>query len=173
MIHIRRRYPRGRQIIISYHLFACELLSLPAYYLNIVSAPQCKIYFADIGPIYSLFSGWRKTPPCFQCSGPKYGRGFKTCFSLRRENICNSKEQITTVREAPAQEKHGSNGFCPNSVSTPPPSSKRTLCGSYFCRKSVNFLKQRFSLAGASLPDSYPSMQSYKHIVLHTNSMTI
>ena len=25
------------------------------------------------------------------------------------------------VREAPAQEKHGSNGLCPNSVSTPPP----------------------------------------------------
>ena len=28
----------------------------------------------------------------------------------------------------------------------PPPSSKRTLCGNFFRRKSVNFLKQRFWL---------------------------
>ena len=57
-------------------------------------------------------------------------------------------QSVTTValREAPAQEKHGSNGLCPNSFSTPPPSSKRTLCGSYFRRKSVNFLKQQFRL---------------------------
>ena len=37
-------------------------------------------------------------------------------------------------------------GILPNSVSTPPPSSKRTLCGNYFRRKSVNFLKQWFWL---------------------------
>ena len=52
----------------------------------------------------------------------------------------------TRVREAPAQEKHCSNGLCPNSFSTPPPSSKRTLCGSYFRRKSVKILKQQFRL---------------------------
>ena len=62
------------------------------------------------------------------------------------ENAEKETWQSKWLREAPAQEKHGSNGLCPNSVSTPPPSSKRTLCGSYFRRKSVNFWKQRFWL---------------------------
>ena len=50
------------------------------------------------------------------------------------------------TREAPAEEKCCSNGILPSSFSTPPPSSKPTLCANYFCRKSVNFLKQRFWL---------------------------
>ena len=61
-------------------------------------------------------------------------------------NIYEESRQRKWLREAPAQEKHCSNGLCPNSFSTPPPSSKRTLCGSYFRRKSVNFLKQQFRL---------------------------
>ena len=36
--------------------------------------------------------------------------------------------------------------FCQIAFQPPPPSSKRTLCGNYFRRKSVNFLKQRFWL---------------------------
>ena len=51
---------------------------------------------------------------------------------------------LSEVREDPWNDKCCSNGFCPNSFSTPPPSSNRTLWGYFFRRKLVNFLKQRF-----------------------------
>ena len=57
-----------------------------------------------------------------------------------------SSKTIALVREAPWNDKCCSNGFCPNSFSTPPPSSKRTLWGYFFRRKLVYFLKQRFWL---------------------------
>ena len=39
------------------------------------------------------------------------------------------------VREDPCKKSLCSNGILPDSVSTPPPSSKRTLCGRYFSPK--------------------------------------
>ena len=39
---------------------------------------------------------------------------------------------ISPLREALAQEKHGSNGLCPNSVSTPPPQANGRIVGTIF-----------------------------------------
>ena len=55
-------------------------------------------------------------------------------------------QRMLHLREAPWNDKCCSNGFCPNSFSTPPPSSNRTLWGYFFRQKLVNFLKQRFWL---------------------------
>merc|ERR1719367_2517411 len=44
-------------------------------------------------------------------------------------------------REDPWNDKCCSNGFCPNSFSTPPPSSNRILWGYFFRRKLVIFFK--------------------------------
>ena len=72
---------------------------------------------------------------------------FDPTFNPRKylyDDDCDVDEILRKIREAPFYEKCCSNGILPNSVSTPPPSSKRALCGNYFRRKSVNFLKQRF-----------------------------
>ena len=45
--------------------------------------------------------------------------------------VVSSLREIV-VREAPAQEKHGSNGLCPNSVSTPPPQANGRFVGAIF-----------------------------------------
>ena len=45
------------------------------------------------------------------------------------------------VREAPRKKYACSNGILPDSVSTPPPSSKRTLCGRYFSPKMGKFFE--------------------------------
>ena len=45
------------------------------------------------------------------------------------------------VREAPRKKYACSNGILPDSVSTPPTSSKRTLCGRYFSPKMGKFFE--------------------------------
>ena len=47
-----------------------------------------------------------------------------------RSDVCHSLVSLTLGKLG----KCCSNGILPNSVSTPPPSSKRTLCGNYFRR---------------------------------------
>ena len=58
---------------------------------------------------------------------------------------CDQKHiPLSNLREAPHKETACSNGILPNSVSTPRPSSKRTLCGRYFLPKMSKFFKTVF-----------------------------
>ena len=52
-----------------------------------------------------------------------------------------TKQNHREVREAPHKDTPCSNGILLNSVSTPRPSSKRTLCGTYFSPKMSKFFK--------------------------------
>ena len=63
------------------------------------------------------------------------------------------KEQFVSkcLREAPHKDTACSNGILPNSVSTPRPSSKRTLCGRYFLPKIIKFLKTAFLTLGMDM----------------------
>jgi len=55
---------------------------------------------------------------------------------------CDQKHiPLSNLREAPHKETACSNGILPNSVSTPRPSSKRTLCGRSFSPKISKFFK--------------------------------
>ena len=45
------------------------------------------------------------------------------------------------LREAPRKDFTCSTGILPDSVSPPPPSSKRTLCGRYFSPKMDKFFE--------------------------------
>ena len=50
-------------------------------------------------------------------------------------------KRVGRLREEPCKKNACSNGILPDSVSTPPPSSKRTLCGRYFSPKMDIFFK--------------------------------
>ena len=55
---------------------------------------------------------------------------------------CDQKHiPLSNLREAPHKETACSNDILPNSVSTPRPSSKRTLCGRSFSPKISKFFK--------------------------------
>ena len=64
--------------------------------------------------------------------------------------ICNWK-QLKQLREDPCKKDLCSNGILPNSVSTPPPSSKRTLCGRYFSSKISKFFKTAILTLGLDI----------------------
>ena len=65
---------------------------------------------------------------------------------------CDQKHiPLSNLREAPHKETACSNGILPNSVSTPRPSSKRTLCGSYFLLKISKFLKTAILTLGMDI----------------------
>ena len=55
------------------------------------------------------------------------------------------------VREAPRKDTACSNGILPNSISTHPPSSKRTLCGRYFSPKISKFFKTAILTLGMDI----------------------
>ena len=60
-------------------------------------------------------------------------------------------ERGVMVREAPHKDDACSNGILPNSVSTSPPSSKRTLCGRYFSPKISKFFKTAILTLGMDI----------------------
>ena len=96
--------------------------------------------------------GKEHTPWDSRATRPDADRFWVSKWRLKKKHcvtICDNPNYACTtarVREAPWNYKCCSNGFCPNSFSTPPPSSNRTLWGYFFRRKLVNFLKQRFWL---------------------------
>ena len=57
----------------------------------------------------------------------------------------------TVLREAPRKKNACSNGILPDSVSTPPPSSKRMLCGRYFSPKMGKFFKTAILTLGMDI----------------------
>ena len=59
--------------------------------------------------------------------------------------------RVLPVREAPVKDTPCSNGILPDSVSTPPPSSKRTLCGRYFSPKISKFFKTAILTLGMDI----------------------
>ena len=82
-----------------------------------------------------------------------------TCWlpgqSLRRSHKHLDVSTATTtpaqLREAPCKDTACSNGILPNSISTHPPSSKRTLCGRYFLPKISKFFKTAILTLGIDI----------------------
>ena len=62
---------------------------------------------------------------------------------------------FTRLREAPAQEKHGSNGLCPNSVSTPPPQANGRFVGAIFAENLSIFENSGFDFGNGYFDDYY------------------
>ena len=62
-----------------------------------------------------------------------------------------SSHNFHVVREAPRKDTACSNGILPNSISTHPPSSKLTLCGSYFLPKIKKIFKTAFLTLGMDM----------------------
>ena len=58
-------------------------------------------------------------------------------------------------REDPAQEKHGSNGLCPNSVSTPPPQANGRFVGAIFAENLSIFENSGFDFGNGYFDDYY------------------
>ena len=65
--------------------------------------------------------------------------------------VFQNAQKSKDLREAPHKDAACSNGILPNSVSTPPPSSKRTLCGKYFSPKISKFFKTAIVTSGMDI----------------------
>ena len=59
------------------------------------------------------------------------------------------------LREDPSQEKHGSNGLCPNSVSTPPPQANGRFVGAIFAENLSIFENSGFDFGNGYFDDYY------------------
>ena len=81
-------------------------------------------------------------------------------------------KQLKAVREAPAQEKHGSNGLCPNSVSTPPPQANGRFVGAIFAENLSIFENSGFDF-GNGYFDDYYGQTLFLDAILITTSLSI
>ena len=109
------------------------------------------------------FSGFRKT--CWKkgfFSGHPYVHTKSFLLDLVDSRICRGEKHFKKgvlkssnysgwVREEPCKKNACSNGILPDSVSTPPPSSKRTLCGRYFSPKMDKFFKTAILTLGMDI----------------------
>ena len=85
---------------------------------------------------------------CFQ---KERENGRKKFFTFKGSKWKGNKTSLVLlkwdkeVREAPAQEKHGSNGLCPNSFSTPPTLKQTDALWELFSPKICQFFKTAVS----------------------------
>ena len=93
---------------------------------------QCKL-FSDQGEKVPVKDEWSPLPHFDQLL-------HQLLFLLWAEHLA-SRLAIACLREAPAQEKHCSNGLCPNSFSTPPPLKQPGALWELFSPKICQFFK--------------------------------
>ena len=76
---------------------------------------------------------------------PLYGNHSLRNLTLQKLILRMCTNHGISLREAPAQEKHGSNGLCPNSFSTPPTLKQTDALWELFSPKICQFFKTAVS----------------------------